>query len=63
MDIPIGNVACGIIDDFTRLGGTGLSLTGGEVLTHPACGNLMSAEDRCALRKAVYRLGVRCKIT
>ena len=32
--VPV-NVACGIIGDFTRLGGTGLSLTGGEVLTHP----------------------------
>jgi radical SAM protein with 4Fe4S-binding SPASM domain len=32
--VPV-NVLCGIIDDFTRLGGTGLSLTGGEVLTHP----------------------------
>ncbi len=28
-------VVRGIIDDFTRLGGTGLTLTGGEVLTHP----------------------------
>jgi len=29
------NVVSGIIDGFTRLGGTGLTLTGGEVLTHP----------------------------
>jgi radical SAM protein with 4Fe4S-binding SPASM domain len=32
--VPV-NVVCDIIDGFTRLGGTGLSLTGGEVLTHP----------------------------
>lgn len=38
-DSPAGpmpaNIVCDIIDGFTRLGGTGLSLTGGEVLTHP----------------------------
>ncbi len=49
--IPV-NVACNIIDDFTRLGGTGLSLTGGEVLTHPDWFEiLVFACDRSALNE------------
>jgi MoaA/NifB/PqqE/SkfB family radical SAM enzyme len=49
--IPV-NVACNIIDDFTRLGGTGLSLTGGEVLTHPDWFEiLVFACDRPALKE------------
>ena len=53
-------VACGIIEDFTRLGGTGLTLTGGEVLTHPdwleilafAC-NLSALKEVCLQTNAM----------
>ncbi len=49
--IPV-NVACSIIDNFTRLGGTALSLTGGEVLTHPDWFEiLVFACDRSALKE------------
>ena len=49
--VPV-NVACNIIDDFIRLGGTGLTLTGGEVLTHPDWFEiLVFACDRPALKE------------
>ena len=49
-------VVRGIIDDFTRLGGTGLTLTGGEVLTHPDWFEILAfACDHPALKEVVLQ--------